>query len=117
VSHELRTVSVLLALAALGTMVAFAQEAPPPSPRNAQTAQSSGDARRSAKTADNELLIVVPVHAGRGLNGPAAALPADDELVYVEPAAIGAMRLRAAEAERNAGVLFLSSEYTLSLDE
>ena len=116
VSYELRTVSVLLALAALGTMVAFAQEAPP-APRNAQTAQSSSDARRPPAPADNELLIVVPVHAGRGLNGSAARLPADDELVYVEPAAIDALRRRAAETGRNAGVIFLSSDYTLSLDE
>ncbi len=115
VSYELRTVSALLVLAALGTMVAFAQETSPPVPRGAQTAQSTSDTRRPA--AVTELLVVVPVHAGRGVNARATTLPADDELVYVEPAALAALRRRAAETERNAGVVFLSSDYLVALDE
>ncbi|HXY33659.1 MAG TPA: hypothetical protein VEI07_05485, partial [Planctomycetaceae bacterium] len=119
VSFELRAVSILLALAALGTAAAFAQETPQPSgdllPRDAQSLFST--ARRSQPAAETDLLVVVPVRLARLVTARDLTIPADNELVYVLPKAIEALRRRAAETSQNEGIVLLSSDYAISLDE
>jgi hypothetical protein len=119
-TFELRSLGVLLAVVTLGAVAALAQEtprSPEPPPRTAQSSPALTDARRSQPTPETDLIVVIPVHAGRLPDATAAVLPSDSELVYVLSTALDALRRRPAETSQNEGSVLLSSDYAIALDE
>jgi hypothetical protein len=115
VSFELRAVGALVAVAATVGTAAFAQ-GPLIPPAEIQSAFPT-TVRRAQLSPENDLQVVIPVHLNQLPIGIAAALPDDKQLVYVSPRALDALRLNAAEIRRNEGIVLLSSDYVISLDE
>ena len=120
-SFELRAVGMLLALGTLGAMAAFGQEPllpPVGAPlREAPSPSPSSEARRQQPVSEGEFLVVIPVHPSQWPSVPAAGLPDDKDLVYVSPTAIEALRRQVMGTSRNEGIVLLSSDYAISLDE
>ncbi|HEV8001827.1 MAG TPA: hypothetical protein VGP63_18215 [Planctomycetaceae bacterium] len=121
VSFELRSLGWLLAFATLSAM-AVAQETPPfggTLPRTVLSRPASTAAGQPQRTSENELIVVVPVHPGGRPSARVAALPGDNELVYVSSAALETLRRQPgkAKASQNEGTVLLSSDYSIALDE
>jgi hypothetical protein len=119
ITFEARTVGLLLVLVAFGTMAVFAQDAGPvgPGARQLQPRPVDNETRRSQRSSPEDLLVVIPVHPNHSHREQPAALPVDRELVYLAPTAIDSLRRRAATISRNEGVVFLSSDYRIALDQ
>jgi hypothetical protein len=118
-SFELRTIGMLLALGALGAMAAFGQEPllPPVAAPLREGEFPPSEARRPQPVSEGDFLVVVPVRPGQLPSAPAVALPDDKDLVYVSPKTLEALRRRATGTVRNEGIILLSSDYAISLDE
>jgi hypothetical protein len=119
VSFELRAVSVLVTLAALGAAAAFAQDrrtmSGQPLPSETQAKTTATDAGSEKGAPDDDWLVAIPVRLGQHTDS--AALSDDQQLVYVSTAALESLRRHAADESKNEGVVFLSSDYAISLDE
>jgi hypothetical protein len=120
-SFELRAVGMLLALGTLGAMAAFGQEPllpPIAAPlREVQSQSTASEARRPQLAREGDLLVVIPVHSGQLPSASAAVLPDDRDLVYVSSTTMEALRHRATGTNGNEGIVLLSSDYAISLDE
>ncbi|HEV8071921.1 MAG TPA: hypothetical protein VGP76_29675 [Planctomycetaceae bacterium] len=118
-SFELRAVGMLLALGTLGAMAAFGQEPllPPVRVPLREGQLPPSEARRPQPVSEGDFLVVVPVRPGQLASMPALSLPDDKDLVYVAPKTLEALRRRTPETLRNEGMILLSSDYAILLDE